>query len=343
MENVDWDSPYLKRWLGSITRSGTRAVYRSAYRMYAKYTGLTAEQLVDEALEDARRDPREKTDIVKQRLIGFYNWLVNEAPKRGPGGRKTGGRGLSSKLAHTYVNAIRSFYDTFGVVVKLKGRSALPKPRVTNKRIRLTNMDVKRLLDHCRSPRDRAIILCMFQSGMDVSTLCSLKYGDVAEGLKRGDHPLKLNLYRQKSGTEYYTFLGRDACEALNAYLNDLKAKGIRLTYNDPLFLKEGKKALRKEPIKPNLVQKLMRELAVKAGFVDKNMNGRAINPLSPHALRESFSSIMTNKGVPKTITDFWLGHEIGEMARAYQEAQYEDVKRMYLAVSYTHLTLPTN
>ncbi|RLG99208.1 integrase, partial [Candidatus Bathyarchaeota archaeon] len=331
MENVDWDSPYLKRWLGSITRSGTRAVYRSAYRMYAKYTGLTAEQLVDEALEDARRDPREKTDIVKQRLIGFYNWLVNEAPKRGPGGRKTGGRGLSSKLAHTYVNAIRSFYDTFGVVVKLKGRSALPKPRVTNKRIRLTNMDVKRLLDHCRSPRDRAIILCMFQSGMDVSTLCSLKYGDVAEGLKRGDHPLKLNLYRQKSGTEYYTFLGRDACEALNAYLNDLKAKGIRLTYNDPLFLKEGKKALRKEPIKPNLVQKLMRELAVKAGFVDKNMNGRAINPLSPHALRESFSSIMTNKGVPKTITDFWLGHEIGEMARAYQEAQYEDVKRMYL------------
>jgi len=158
--------------------------------MYAKYTGLTAEQLVDEALEDARRDPREKTDIVKQRFIGFYNWLVNEAPKRGPGGRKTGGKGLSSKLAHTYVNAIRSFYDTFGVVVKLKGRSALPKPRVTNKRKRLTNMDVKRLLDHCRSPRDRAVILCMFQSGMDVSTLCSLKYGDVAEGLKRGDHPL---------------------------------------------------------------------------------------------------------------------------------------------------------
>jgi len=331
LENINWDSPYLKRWLGSITKAGTRAVYKSAYRMYSKYTEMTAEQLVDEALEDAKKDPRERTDIVKRRLIGFYNWLVTEAPRRGPGGRENGRKGLSSKLAHTYVNAVRSFYDTFGVVVKLKGRSALPKPRVINKRKRLNNMDVKRLLSHCRSPRDRAIILCMFQSGMDVSTLCNLKYGDVAEGLERGAHPLKLNLYRVKSGIEYYTFLGRDACEALKAYLNDLKARGIRLTYNDPLFLKEGRKALRMESIKPNLVQKLMRELAVKAGFVNENMNGRAINPISPHALRESFSSIMTSKGVPKTVTDFWLGHEIGEMARAYQEAQYEDVKRMYL------------
>jgi len=46
----------------------------------------------------------------------------------------------------------------------------------------VTNMDVKKLVDHSRAPRDRAIILTMFQGGMDVSTLCSLKYGDVAEG-----------------------------------------------------------------------------------------------------------------------------------------------------------------
>lgn len=192
-------------------------------------------------------------------------------------------------------------------------------------------MDVKRLVDHCRSPRDRAIILTMFQSGMDVSTLCDLKYGDVTDGLMKNEHPLRLNLYRPKTGVQYFTFLGRDACEAIRAYLNDLKAKGITLSPNDPLFLKEGTKALTKEGITPDLVQLLMRELAIKTGFVDKNMNGRAINPLSPHALRESFGSIMTGKGVPRTVVDFWLGHEIGEMAEAYQEAQFEDVKRMYL------------
>jgi hypothetical protein len=171
----------------------------------------------------------------------------------------------------------------------------------------------------------------MFQSGVDVSTLCNLKYGDVAEGLARNEYPLKLNLYRAKSGTEYYTFLGQDALEALKAYLADVKARGIQLSFHDPLFLKESNKALAKEGITDNLVQKMLREIAIKSGFVDEHFNGKDFNPLSPHALRESFASIMINKGVPDTIVDFWLGHEIGEMAEAYKRGMAEDLKRMYL------------
>ena len=192
-DTVDWEDPALARWIGTITRDSTKKVYKSGFRRYSHHTGLTAAQLIDEALEDQRRDPREKRDIVKQRLIGFYNWLVTEAPKRRRvkgGGTEVVGKGLSSKIGHTYVNSVRSFYGTFDVYVKLKGRSRLPKARVTNKRMLVNNMDVKRLVDHASSPRDRAMILTMFQGGMDVSTLCDLRYGDVADGLQRGDHPL---------------------------------------------------------------------------------------------------------------------------------------------------------
>jgi len=330
--DADWENSLLSRWLGTITRKSTRAIYKSGMRLYLKYTGLTPEELIDEALEDQRRDPRERQDIVKRRIIGFYNWLIREAPKRSPGRKsKVVGKGLGSKVAHTYVNAVRSFYGTFDVYVKLRGRSSLPRPKVKNKRILVSNVDVKKLVDHAGSPRDRAIILTLFQSGMDVSTLCSLKYGDVAEGLERNEHPLKLDLYRPKSGTEYYTFLGRDACEAIRAYLNDLKTKGIKLDYNLPLFLKESMKTKKKEGITPNLIQNLMRRVALKAGFIDENLNGRDFNPLSPHALRESFGSIMTNKGVPDTIVDFWLGHEIGEMAEAYKRGKEEELRRIYL------------
>jgi len=31
------------------------------------------------------------------------------------------------------------------------------------------------------------------------------------------------------------------------------------------------------------------------------------------------------------TIVDFWLGHEIGDMAKAYKETQFENLKKMYL------------
>lgn len=292
---------------------------------------MTAAKLIDEAIEDQRQDPRERRDIVKSRLIGFYNWLVSEAPKRkGPKGKLVS-RGLSEKTGHTYVNAIRSFYGTFDVYVKLKGRSRLPKARVRNKRMVLSNMDVKRLLDHTRSPRDRAIILTLFQGGLDVSTLCDLKYGDVAEGLSRGDRPLKLELYRPKTRTEFYTFIGRDAVDAIRAYLNDLKARGIEPDHNTPLFLKEGHKALKVLGIETHLIQLMMRQLAVKSGLVGKDMNGRDFNPVGPHALRGSFGSILTNKGVPDTVVDFFLGHEIGEMAEAYKRVKFEELKRIYL------------
>lgn len=334
---VDWGESVLQRWMGSITRDSTKSTYKSGFRLYIQYTGMTATQLIDEALEDAKKDPREKRDIVKQRLIGFYNWILEEAPKKRGGrlGGKVVGKGLSSKIAHTYVNAVRSFYGTFDVYVKLKGRSRLPEARVTNKRMILTNMDVKRLIDHTRTPRDRAIILTMFQSGMDVSTLCDLKYEDVAEGLTKDEYPLKLGLYRGKSGAEYYTFLGRDAISTIKAYLNDVKAKGLRMDSNSPLFLKQiysrKGKTPSLEPMTTNLVQNMLKEVALKAGFIDEENNGRDFNPLNPHALRESFSSIMINTGVPDTIVDFWLGHKIGEMAEAYKGVQHESLKQMYL------------
>jgi len=126
---------------------------------------------------------------------------------------------------------------------------------------------------------------------------------------------------------EYYTFLGKDAVQALRAYVADMKSRGVNYSYNSPLFLKErGKQALT-----TNLVQNMMKDVAVRSGLVDEKNNGKAFNPLGPHALRESFGSLMINSGVPDTIVDFWLGHSMGEMAEAYKGVQFESLKQTYL------------
>ena len=326
---VNWDEPVLKRWLDPIMKSGTKRNYRTAFRAYTLFTSMTASQLIDEAIEDAKRDPREKQDIVLTKLVTFYKWLKMEYPKKskGRGNHRIIGYGVSDKVAHMYVAAVRSFYATFDVTVRMKGRHRLPRPRVQNKRIRVNAEQVKILVDHARTPRDRAIILTHFQGGLDSSTLCSLNYGDVFEGLEKNEHPLKLEIFRPKSGVDFYTFLGKDAVEALKAYLADARARGVVFRSNTPLFVQErGKKRL-----KTHNDQDMMRNIAVKAGFVDEENNGKDFNPLGPHALRESMSGLMTNSGVPDTVVDFWLGHEIGEMAKAYKGVQYESVRKMYL------------
>jgi len=290
---------------------------------------MTASALIDEALADMKKDPRERQDIVMMRLVKFYHWLKNEYPKksRGAGEHQVVAKGVSDKMAHFFVNSVRSFYATYGITIRMRGRHKLPRPRVQNKRMKVGAEQVKVLVDHARTPRDRAIILTLFQSGMDVSTLCSLKYGDVAEGFAKNEHLLKLELHRPKTGVEYYTFLGTDTIEALKAYTADMKARGVQFRNDTALFLKERGK----EPLTTNLVQNMMKEVAVNSGFVDRENNGNGFNPLGPHALRESLGSIMINSGVPDTIVDFWLGHEIGEMGEAYKGVQYESLRQMYL------------
>ena len=329
VDKTDWEDPALKRWLDTITRKSTRRGYSNSFRAYAMFTGKSASELIDEAIEDAKKDPRERRDVVLKRLIDFYHWMKTEYPQRnrGRGPKRIIGRGSTPKRANVTVNSIRSFYATFGITVRMKGRHALPRSRVKNKRMIVAADQVKILVDHARTPRDRALILTLFQGGMDVSTLCNLKYGEISDGLKKNENPLKLELFRTKTGIEYYTFLGKDAVESIRVYLADMKSRGRRFRHDTPLFLKErGPQGLT-----PNLVQNMMKTVALKSGLIDEENNGKAFNPLGPHALRESFGSIMINSGVPDTIVDFWLGHTMGEMAEAYKGVQFESLKQIYL------------
>ena len=329
VDNVNWEDPALKRWLDTIARKSTKYNYKSSYRAYALFTKKSASELIDEALDDAKKDPRERTDIVLKRLVEFYRWMKTDYPKKskGAGPKRIVGKGVSDKRANVAVNSIRSFYGTFGVTVRMKGRHALPRPRVKNKRMRVASDQVKILVDHARTPRDRAIILTLFQGGMDVSTLCSLEYGDVSEALNKDEQPLKLELFRRKSGADYYTFLGKDAVESIRVYLADMRSRGRTFKHETALFVKErGHTGLT-----TNLVQNMMRTVALKSGLIDEENNGKAFNPLGPHALRESFGSIMINSGVPDTIVDFWLGHTIGEMAEAYKGVQFDSLKQIYM------------
>lgn len=273
--------------------------------------------------------PRERKDVLLTRILGFYNWLKTDYEKRsrGKGPHHVVGKGLSDKLATMYCGAVRSFYGTYDLSIRLRGRRRMPKPRIKNKRMIVASEQVKALFDHARTPRDRAIILVNFQAGLDASTLCSIKYEDVADGLARNEHPLKLELQRPKTGTDFYTFLGHDAVEAVKAYIRDMKARNVEFNHDTPLFLQEKSK----NPLNTQNIQDMYREVAFRAGFVDRKNNGHDQNPLGPHALRESFGSIMTNSGVPDTIVDFWLGHEIGEMSEAYKSVQFDNLKQMYL------------
>ena len=62
VDNVDWEDSALKRWLDTITKKSTKWGYRTAFRAYALFTGKTASELIDEALEDAKKEIKERAE-----------------------------------------------------------------------------------------------------------------------------------------------------------------------------------------------------------------------------------------------------------------------------------------
>ena len=200
MRAIIQNDELAERWLNSLIHVPSQVVYSVAWKVYQDFVGRTGKELIEEAWKDLQNPPYERTNIVKQGLAKFYNFLLNEYFNK-----VSKKKGLCPKTAAGYVACVRGFYSFYDIPLKYS-RGQFPRPRVMNRRKRLKAEDVKKLVDCASSCRDRAIVLTLFQSGMDSSTLCSLTYGMIEDGLEKNVYPLKVELYRQKTGIDYYTF-----------------------------------------------------------------------------------------------------------------------------------------
>ncbi len=306
----------VQRWLNNV-RGGTVSAYKSGLKLFCEWCGMTPVQLLDEAEEDRKKSRRERGQP-EARLMKFYNYLINE-------------KKVAKKTATMYFTSVRSFYKWNGFPLNVKTPKATPKKE--NRKAVITPEIVKKLVDHAPTLRDRAIILFLFQGGFDVSTLCSLNYGDVKDELEAGKIPMMIHVVRGKEEVEYFTFVGRDAVEALKAYLNDRKSKGEELKYDTPLFIKDKAKRRKGERINPYHIQNMMRETAIKAGLIMREEMGKVdFNPYRPHALRAAFSSILRLNGFDPVLVDFMMGHSIPYNG-AYLIPPPEKVRQLYADV----------
>ena len=312
--------PYLKKWL-SHRKTSTSYAYLNAVNLYLKYTGMTPENLIKEASDDVVKPPIDRKNPVEERLKGFFDWATQK-------------KKYSPKWAYTCVGAMMSFYRTFNYRVnsRLMGiKEALPK----NPRFNWTVGDIRKLLSHAKCLRDRGIILCLFQGGLDDSTLCSLNFGNVKRELEAEKMPLRLDLKREKENLPYITFLGLDAVNALKAYLAERKKKEKRNTFknSEPLFVLEGKARKQLIRICPATIQEVFRKLAVESGIVDEEeLKKTHWNPARAHALRSAFMSLLRSKGLNEMDINFLVGHKI-PYQMAYYQSEGERLRKTYANV----------
>jgi len=161
----------------------------------------------------------------------------------------------------------------------------------------------------------KAIVMIKFQAGLDASTLADRfnfeAYPQIVRRLGIEDYeawdlgrcPVPVRLVRVKTGTEYTTFLDRDAVSHLRDYLRWKESReGKRHDPSRPLFVTS-----RGTPVSPNWISSKFSRAAANAGIQKKT--SRMTYKIHSHEVRDLLKSTLLVSGCAQYAADHVLGH----------------------------------
>lgn len=173
-------------------------------------------------------------------------------------------------------------------------------PKVGKKRhIVLSPDDVKQLIDSCTTPRDKAIILVLLDTGIRASELLALDWKDV---------DISTGLVRIRSGKgkkPRSVIIGAHTRRALLA-----NRRTVPNNINSPLFQTVENTRLRYHGLRSAL-----RRVGKRAGL-----------KIGAHMLRRSFATLSLRAGINPLHLQALMGHSNLEMTRRYIQMMDDDL-----------------
>ena len=269
----------------SALKPGTKHVYQ---RGLAKFQEFLAGQGLDVACflslveEDLRKSRLEKTRVARKTLNAFIAHLEGE--------------GFAPKTINAYVGAVQSLAKYYDIPLSTRYVNR-PPSKAINKKHPWIIEEIGKFVSFMDNIQYKCIAACIVQSGLSISDLLSLKYGDIKEEFEKDITPLCLDLSRKKTNVPFLTFIGSWAFGMLKQHLMDSPLK------DDMLIFKVTRRA----------VDSYFRRIGLKFGGI---FRGR--NPYSPHSLRAAFRTILSDHKVDPLYIEFWMGHKVPEQQIVY-------------------------
>lgn len=277
-------------------KPGTRNVYSRAlviFQQFYKKRG-SIKDFLDHVEQDQLVPRCQRRRVARTTLNGFVVWLQN--------------RCYQPKSVRAYVGAVQSLAKYFDVPISLRYVN-LPPSQPTNKKHPWTIKEIGKFVATMKKPIYKSIAASILQSGLSISDLLALTYGDIKEEMEKGITPLCLDLSRKKTGVSFTTFLGDWAVMLLKEHLAKKK-----LEENMPIY---------------NVTARAVHAYFFKAAQrFAVEFHGR--NPYSPHSLRAAFRTLLSDHKVDPLYIEFWMGHKVPEQQRVYISKSREGWRQTY-------------
>ena len=261
---------------------------------------------------------------------------------------------LNKNRSRRYVSTVLHILLTFFKVNGFKGSTALnvesyhvPARYRKRKEYIPTKNEVYGMADNAGSLRNRAIILTLYSSGLRVSTLAALIYGDVREELEKGYTIIRIPVYAEmkervpeacKGNIEYYTFASEYATKAILLYLAERMLQYGKTEDEDPLFASNCRrieKEMRNQKFMTRReIEYIVKDAARRAGIEDWEQ-------VTPQCLRKAFESILRSElinGGRLVVKDqeYLMGHILpGSQDPYYDKSKIESLRLEFTKLNF--------
>ncbi|MCJ7762751.1 site-specific integrase [Candidatus Bathyarchaeota archaeon] len=287
------------RRLGS---EGTVENYVNAVSLFTEFLGYSNPETALKAMLNGEVDAGEKVDA-------FIGYALDDL-----------GKSHSTVRSHAF--GVKKWFELNGVKVDW-AKIEMPTGTETREEDRApTKEDLKTLLNHASSSRDRAVIFIASSSGLRIGTLLSLKVGDIDFSYpdvasltverKRGR---KFGTKRARSSGKFFaTFITPEAKDAVKQYLAEREASGEKLTPESPLIADSYHKG---EFQRVEGYERVWARLLRRAGLGEKSQSWYKLHI---HTLRKYFRSNCI--GVDASYRERWMGHKGLYLDASYFKAE---------------------
>jgi len=173
----------------------------------------------------------------------------------------------------------------------------------------LPEADLHRILSLEPKPRDRALLILLYASGIRVSELCGLSWRDLQANGDGG----QVTVFG-KGGVTRAIQLPASVWKLLNGL------RGAKTAPDDPVF--RSRKAKNGGRLRPLAVLRVVRKAAERAGIEV---------PVSPHWFRHAHASHALDRGAPIHLVQATLGHASVATTGRYLHARPNDSSSRFL------------
>ena len=244
-------------------------------------------------------------DVDRQAIRDYIAWLMEQGVVKSSIARK--------------LSAIRSFCR-FLVREEILPHNPMEKAASPKQDKRLPSFlsttEVTRLLEtpDPATPvglRDRALLELLYASGLRVSELVSLNFGQI-------DFDSNEIRVVGKGSKERVVLMGKPAARALSAYLKEGRPQLLGEKRTNAIFIsRQGERLIERR------VQKILEKYARMAGIERR---------VHPHMLRHTFATHMLDGGADLRVVQELLGHADLSSTQVYTHVSKSQARKVYLA-----------